>query len=93
MRWVLRRGVAADGLDADVDPAAFAVFAALLLVFGLIFAAHGAALALLLGQRRGIDARMLARFVAMRNRRAIIGGGAVPRRVALRRVGAGWFYA
>lgn len=93
MRWLLCRGVAADELDADVDPAAFAVFAALLLVFGLIVSAHGAGLAFFLSQGCRIDARMLARFFAMRNRRAIIGGGALPVRVALRRVRADWFYA
>ncbi len=93
MRWVLRRRVAADGLDLDVDPAAFAVFAALLLVFGLIVSAHGAGLALLLSQRGRIDARMLARFAAMRHRRAVIGGGADPGGLARGRGGGPGFDA
>lgn len=89
MRWLLRRGFA-PRLDADIDPAAFA---ALLGVFGSIFAAHRAAFAFLFDERCRIDAMSFAFGVAMADGRAVIGGRAIPGGVALRRVGAGSFYA
>ncbi|QGZ95517.1 hypothetical protein DSM104635_02366 [Terricaulis silvestris] len=93
MRWVLRRGFAADGLDFDVDPAAFAIFAAFSLMLSGIVAAHGAGLAFLFGQGCGIDAVIFAHLIAMADRRAIVSGRAVPWGVALGRVGARRFYA
>lgn len=89
MRWVLRRGVAAR-LDADIDPAAFAAF---LGVFGSIFAAHRAAFAFLFDEGCRIDAMAFAFGVAMADGRAVVGGRAIPGGFALRRVGAGSFYA
>ena len=93
MRWVLRRGVAAR-LGADIDPAAFAtVLRFRTLIVCRIIAAHGAVLALLFGQRARIDAVIFAHVIAMADGLAIVRRGAFPGRIALRRVGAGSFYA
>ena len=93
MRWVLRRGVAADELDADIDAAAFATvlrFRALI-VCGIV-AAHGAVLALLFGKRTRIDAVVFTHF-EVADGLAIVRGCALLGRIALRRIRAGSFNA